>query len=126
MNPVFISVRGYPNACRLKTIGTERHVTACLASIPADEPVLITAAEPADLCSACREDLRVRRGRGEDLGPCAGAAVADVSIEPTVQAAEEMFGPAVAGTTTPDLRGQRTIPWDEVGGFDAYNDKDQS
>lgn len=45
-------------------IGTECHVTACGASIPADEAVLITAQRPPDveLCGVPRERVR-RPGR---------------------------------------------------------------
>lgn len=71
--PVFVQPVGYPRWCRLLTIGVVRHVTACLASIPADELVLLTATEPPGdlLCSACGADLAVRRQRARtrDLGP---------------------------------------------------------
>lgn len=72
MTAVFITPLAYPLSgalryCRLLTIGTSRHVTACRSSIPADEPVLITARRPADVCSACDADLKVRSARNEDL-----------------------------------------------------------
>lgn len=108
MTAIFIAALGYPlgrapRFCRLLTIGTERHVTACRASIDVDEPVLLTAHLPVELCSACREDMRIRSGRGEDLTPWRGEI--GVRAELTVErAAEEMFGPAVARTVTPDLR----------------------
>ncbi len=144
--PVFISPLGYSRFCRLLTIGATRHVTACLASIPADEPVLVTAQRPAadELCSACREDLRVREARGDDLTPYAGeiGTRADVAVprgpylesysdpttgemlvrrvdpEPTVQAAEELFGPAVSRCPTPDLRKRPAA--DPVEAWDEY------
>lgn len=173
--PVFIAPLGYPlgglpRFCRLLTIGSSRHVTACLASIPADEPVLVTAQRPAngEMCSACREDLRVREARGDDLTPYAGeigvraeptvrlqsdrdraeeledaiataldAMTVGIDLaeiyerldavlgdrpklsdpEPTVQAAEELFGPVVARTVTPLQRPAVKVDpaeaWDE-------------
>ncbi len=65
MTAIYISPIGYGRFCRLLTIGTSRHVTACRASIPADEPVIITAAEPPEqeTCSACWYDTRVKRQR---------------------------------------------------------------
>ncbi len=135
--PVFIAPVGYPDPdrprfCRWLTIGTTRHVTACLASIAADEPILVNAQRPADdeLCSACREDLRVREAGGDDLAPYAGelGVRADVAVEPdkprgpyletrpdpvtgellfrrvnpepTVRAAIELFGSAPATSRT--------------------------
>lgn len=99
MTAVFIRSPGYPRCCRLLTIGTSRHVTACRASIDADDPVILTARLPADLCSACREDLRIRSARAEDLTPWRGEI--GVRAELTVErAAEEMFGLAPTTTVT--------------------------
>lgn len=62
MTPVFIRPIGYERFCRLLTVGVTRHVTACRASIAADEPVILTATvPPIDLfCGACRFDLHER------------------------------------------------------------------
>lgn len=72
--PVFIAPSGYPRFCRWLTIGAERHITACLATISASESVIVTAQRPADaeICAACREDLRVREARGDDMAPYVG------------------------------------------------------
>lgn len=71
--PVFVLATGYPRWCRLRVIGTTRHVTACLAAIDATESLLLTATVPPGdlLCSACAADLAVRRQRAatRDLGP---------------------------------------------------------
>lgn len=106
---VFVRPVGYDRFCRLAVVGVERHATACLASIPAGEPVLITARRPVELCSACREDLRVRTSRAEDLTPYARQIGARAALT-TERAAEELFGPLEAPepvtsrTVTPDLR----------------------
>jgi hypothetical protein len=118
---VFIAPLGYGRYCRLAVIGLERHATACLASIPADEPVLLTARRPLDrhLCAACLADMRVREPRGDDLTPWRGQIGAPVLL--TVErAAEELFGPVVSRTATPLERPEPTVDpvtaWDERSG----------
>lgn len=116
---VFIQPVGYSRYCRLLTIGNERHATACLARIAAYEPAILTARYPTDdkLCSACREDMRIRIARGEDLTPWHReiGTRADLTTE---RAAEELFGPApsVSRTVTPDLRGPVRLDVEALGG----------
>lgn len=85
MNAVYIQPIGYPRACRLLTIGTDSHVTGCLARIPADEPVVLSASQPAEMCSACRGDIQARTATVDlrpnvlELGNMADVLVADPS-----------------------------------------------
>lgn len=153
MTAVFIAPVGYGRFCRLLTVGTSRHITACLASIAADEPVLVTAARPSDaeMCSACREDLRIREARSEDLTSWCGAIGqrAELTVE---RAAEELFGPvsrpdvqttapAVSRTVTPCERPRTAVelfdewfaesnrgapPWDEEDPLGRADDTEPS
>ena len=127
--PVYLRIAHYSRWCRLLTIGHERHVTACRASISTDWPLyLTTRLEPgAEVCSACDGDTQVRLGRGENMTPYAEqlGVRADLSVEPTARAAEELFGPvvAVARTVTPDLRGPRAV---DVEAIEEWGDEQRA
>lgn len=82
--PVFVRPVGYPNWCRLLTVGVASHVTACLARIDATERLYLTATEPPLelLCGACGPDLEVRQQRGDaELGPSVGVLGNRAEIE---------------------------------------------
>lgn len=45
----------YPKWCELNAAGGDRHETVCEATMPASEPVVITATPaPENICDACR------------------------------------------------------------------------
>lgn len=87
MSVVFIRPVGSVRFCRLLTIGTVSHITACLARIDATEHVELTSAEPPPelLCIACGADLAARRQRADtrDLRPYAVevGCVAEMEVE---------------------------------------------
>lgn len=70
MNAVFIQATVYSRFCRLLTVGSVSHITACLGRIDATTSVVITATTPPPelFCSACRADLEVRRSRAATVG----------------------------------------------------------
>ena len=90
MNEVWIRLATETRYHVLLTIGVVRHVTSCRQTLPADEPVVITATEPPRVlaCPACKRDLDAKRARVPtiDLRPSVRevGAFAELDVDATV------------------------------------------
>lgn len=101
MTAVYARPVGYARWCRLRVVGGERHVMACGATIPAVEPLELTAfqPDPMSVCSACQADLSAKRIRGETLdmaprGLETDALPIDVMVSALQDVVHEDLGPS--------------------------------